>query len=190
MQRTITTTHLIMNSPAALSPRLLEGSGLAIHLIDPPNPHLNHAFFMEVGTPYYWFSRLDWDFDQWQRYLSDPTVNTWLGLIGGVPYGYFELQSRNGVTEIMFFGLLSTHTGRGLGGHLLTRAVERAWSIPGTEQVYVHTCTEDHSGALSNYVARGFTVDREETKEKELPEDDAPIWSSPAYYRSLRESIS
>ena len=189
MRLTITTTHLIMNSPDELQPRLLEHPDLATQLIDPPNPHLNHAFFMEVGTPYYWFSRLDWDLERWQRYLSDPSVKTWIGLSNGVPYGYFELQSRDGVTEIMFFGLLPTHTGRGLGGHLLTRAVERAWSIPGTNQVYVHTCNADHPGALSNYVARGFTVDREDTKEKELPENYPPICSSPSYYRSLRQTI-
>ncbi len=45
---------------------------------------------------------------------------------------------------------------------LLTAAVETAWELPGTERVRVHTCTDDHDGALPNYQKRGFQVFRVE----------------------------
>ena len=49
--------------------------------------------------------------------------------VSGAPAGYFELRrDRVGGTEIAYFGLLPEFTGRGLGGYLLTVAIERAWA--------------------------------------------------------------
>ena len=46
----------------------------------------------------------------------------------------------------------------GLGGWLLTRAVERAWAVEGTRRVWLHTCELDSPAALANYEARGFVA--------------------------------
>ena len=186
MRHTVTTTHLIMNAPSELRARVCDAGDVAVSRVDPPDPQVNHMLFMEIGTPYRWFSRLSWTFDEWRRYVHDPSVESWIGRRSGAPFGYFELQHRDAVTQIVFFGVLHAHAGRGLGGCLLTHAVRRAWEIAGTGQVYVHTCTSDHPAALANYLARGFTVDREVTHEEEMPDDDDPVWSSPAYYASLR----
>ena len=76
------------------------------------------------------------------------------------PPGYFELRrDRTDGVEIAYFGLLPEFTGRGLGGHLLTVAVERR-GPHGTERVWLHTNTLDHPAALPNYLKRGFTAFR------------------------------
>ena len=54
--------------------------------------------------------------------------------------------------------------GRGLGKCLLTRAVQRAWER-GATRVWLHTSSLDHSSALSNYLARGFSILKQETYE-------------------------
>ena len=78
------------------------------------------------------------------------------------PAGYFELERHSdGSTEIAYFGLIQEFLGRGLGKHLLTEAVERAWS-EGANRVWLHTCTLDDSAALPNYVKRGFQTFKEE----------------------------
>ena len=59
--------------------------------------------------------------------------------------------------EIASFGLLPQFIGKGFGGRLLTRAVERAWEA-GAERIWVHTCTLGGPAALSNYRARGFRI--------------------------------
>ena len=187
MTEQVTTTHLVMDSPAALRSRLMDDRQVQVVLVSPPNPQLNHSLFMEIGTPFRWFSRLGWEYVDWDRHASDPSVQTWIGLKAGLPFGYFELKGRGVVTEIMYFGVYAAHWGQGLGAHLLTQAVRRAWKITGTERVYVHTCTSDHPAALANYEARGFSVDRVETAAETIPDADDPIWSSPRYYRSLRE---
>jgi GNAT superfamily N-acetyltransferase len=65
----------------------------------------------------------------------------------------------NDEVEIAYFGLLLKFIGRGLGGALLTSAIENAWAwSPTPSRVWVHTCNRDHPSALANYQARGFKI--------------------------------
>jgi GNAT superfamily N-acetyltransferase len=189
MIESVTTTHLSMVSLSNLRPRVVDDQSLAVALVSPPNPQLNHSLFLEIGTSYRWYSRLEWDHADWDRYVNDRSVQTWLGLKAGVPFGYFELRNSipQRVTQIVFLGLFASWAGQGLGAHLLTHAIQRAWEITGTERVSVHTCTSDHPAALANYEARGFTVERTETRMESIPDPDNPIWNSPRYYRSLQK---
>jgi len=66
-----------------------------------------------------------------------------------------------GSVEIAYFGLLPEFVGRGLGGHLLSVAVERAFES-GARRVWLHTCTRDNPAALPNYLKRGFLPFRTE----------------------------
>jgi GNAT superfamily N-acetyltransferase len=114
--------------------------------------------YTEVGRAYHWVDRLVWSDEDVRRYLDDPAVSLWLMTVAGAPAGYFELRrDRADGTEIVYFGLLPEFTGRGLGGHMLTAAVERAWA-QGASRVWLHTNTMDHPSALPNYLKRGFTA--------------------------------
>jgi GNAT superfamily N-acetyltransferase len=106
---------------------------------------------------------LGWVDARWQAYIDQPGLETWVAYLEEDAIGYFELdpQSGRGV-EIAYFGLLPPFIGRGLGGVLLTEAVDRGWEIQ-TERVWVHTCTLDHPQALANYLARGFEIYHRET---------------------------
>ena len=190
MKQSVTTTHLQMDSKAQFKPRYLDDREVTVRKLQIPNPSINHFFFLEVGLPFKWYSRLRWTYQDWHDYVHAADVQTWIGDLSGSPFGYFELQNRQKTTEIMFFGLLRQFIGQGLGAHLLSHAIDRAWSIEGTATVYVHTCTQDHPAALRNYLARGFRIIREEKEIEEMPDADDPVWSTPAYYQSLRGQAS
>jgi GNAT superfamily N-acetyltransferase len=82
----------------------------------------------------------------------------WVLTVGDIVAGYYELRrEEDSSVEIVYFGLLPEFTGRGLGGYLLTDAVERAWAS-GARRVWLHTCSFDHPFAIQNYLDRGFTV--------------------------------
>ena len=68
--------------------------------------------------------------------------------------GYYELDPTPDATEIAYFGLLPEFQGHGLGGHLLTHALRRAFEL--SPRAWVHTCTLDGPHALANYQARGL----------------------------------
>jgi ribosomal protein S18 acetylase RimI-like enzyme len=88
--------------------------------------------------------------------VDQASVSLWVMKYDGKIAGYFELKKcEDDSTEIAYFGLMPEFIGRGLGKHLLTRAVEQAWS-DGAKRVWLHTCTDDDPAALPNYLKRGF----------------------------------
>jgi GNAT superfamily N-acetyltransferase len=96
--------------------------------------------------------------------------------VSGTPAGYFELERQHeAAVELAYFGLLSRFIGKGIGGTLLTAAINRAWEM-GAQRVWVHTCTLDHPQALSNYQARGFRIVRREDMVEELPNEPLQPW--------------
>ena len=119
--------------------------------------------YADVGRDYHWVDRLGWTDEEIRRYLDDPGVELWILREGEEVAGYFELRrdSKQGV-EIAYFGLLPAFVGRGFGRYLLTAAVARAWAL-GPSRIWVHTSSLDHSSALPNYLARGFSVWKQET---------------------------
>ena len=124
-----------------------------------------------------WFERRAWSYAQWLDYLVQPEIETWVGYVGGNPAGYFELEEMPQANQkIAYFGLLPQFIGRGLGGPLLTAAIERCWAR-GAQRVCVNTCNLDHPSALRNYQNRGFEIYDEKTNPIEIP--DAPLepWS-------------
>ena len=119
------------------------------------------------------------------RLLDRPGVETWLALDRGTPAGYAELDGTadDGEVELAYFGLLPSFTGRGLGGHLLTEALRRAWTLadrwadlPPTRRIWVHTCTTDGPAALSNYQSRGLRVYHTTKETVDLPEVSPGPW--------------
>jgi GNAT superfamily N-acetyltransferase len=124
---------------------------------DRPAPELSRFFYRAVGGDWYWLDRIDWTLAQWSEWVATPGHELWTCWVDGSPAGYVELHPDGpGSVEIAYFGLLPAFTGLGLGGWLLTRAVERAWEIPGTRRVWLHTCELDSPVAVANYRARGF----------------------------------
>jgi GNAT superfamily N-acetyltransferase len=184
MEIEVTTTTLEMLAPEDLKPKKPAGNQVWVKKVEIPTPVVNHFFFVNVGRPWKWYSRLKWTFSDWKALVEKETTNTWIGYVQGSPYGYIELIQQDENIEIAFFGLLPQFIGMGLGGFLLSEAARLAWELE-PQRVWVHTCTLDHKYALNNYLARGFSVSGAITKIEPVPDDDDPIWSTPEFYRSL-----
>jgi GNAT superfamily N-acetyltransferase len=169
-----TRTYLELRDPAALAPSHIERDGIRVDAIERCAPSFWRSLYQEVGGAYHWIDRLPWSDEEINAYLSDPDVSLWVLTVDGEVAGYFELcktrssAAREGnhdvSVEIAYFGLRPGFYGHGLGGYLLTVAVERAF-VAGAQRVWVHTCTLDHPSALPNYLKRGFTIYRREEYE-------------------------
>jgi GNAT superfamily N-acetyltransferase len=173
-----------MLSPKDFKPKILDRKDVRVREVEIPTPVINHFFFVNVGRPWKWYSRLSWTLGDWQALVEQKTVATSIGYIKGTPFGYIELVRQGQSVEIAFFGLLPQYIGMGLGGFLLSEAIRLAWELdPG--RVWVHTCTLDHKYALNNYLARGLTIYKREKKTEQVPDSDDPIWTTPRFYESL-----
>jgi GNAT superfamily N-acetyltransferase len=172
----VTTWYLEMTARSDLVPKRSERSDLALARVAPAMPELNRFFYTAVGGSWYWLERLSWTWAQWRSYLDRPELETWILSVAGVPAGFFELEAQAEKSiEIVYFGLLPSFTGQGLGSRLLTLAVERAWDM-GAGRVWLHTCSLDHPAALGNYQARGFRLYRSEVESEALPEKSPGPW--------------
>src|ERR1019366_2258618 len=118
---------------------------------------LAFALYLRVGGPWHWTDRLRWTEVDWHAAIHRDDVELWIARMDDEIAGYFELHVEGAAVELKYFGLLPEFTGRGLGGPLLSSAIERAWAL-GKDRLKVNTCTLDHPAALSNYLKHGFTV--------------------------------
>lgn len=158
----VTRTHLELRNAADLRPARLPREPVGLRLHRPIAAAEYRALYALVGERWLWRDRLVWTEIELDRYLTAPNVHIWTLNVGGDTAGYFELQHHPDASiEIMYFGLVARFIGRGLGGWLLTRAVEESFALGG-ERVILNTCTLDAPQALPNYLARGFSIVRDE----------------------------
>ncbi len=157
--RPVVVTALELLDPSDLRPSPEPPTPVRLRLVEPPDPALSVRCYTTVGGPWAWVDRLEWSDAQWREWVERPGHELWVLEEGGRLAGYFELDpddDRDGSVEIAYLGLVTGSEGRGLGGWLLTRALQRAWELPGTRRVWVHTCELDGPAALPNYRARGM----------------------------------
>jgi len=152
----VTRTYLEMRDVSDLQGATLNDPAIRIEPQPDCSIELFRFLYVEVGKNYHWIDRLPWTDEQVTEHLQKPENSIWLMTYNYETAGYFELREcADGSIEIAYFGLLGEFIGRGLGKHLLTRAVEQAWA-EGANRVWLHTCTLDDPAALPNYLKRGF----------------------------------
>ncbi len=178
----VKTTYLELLSRGAFKPSIRVPADVILIRAGMPSPEFNRYLYTAVGGDYYWNDRLSWTWSRWMEWLAHSHVETWVAYRSGTPAGYFELEAQEGGSvEIVSFGLLPAFIGQGLGGYLLTQAVDRALAMrPGVTRVWLHTCTLDHPRAMAGYQARGFAIFKEEEADMNLSEDVSGPWPGAA----------
>ena len=167
----ITVTYLEIADPRRIEPPSHpRPPGLVTREVT--DPTVNRDMYRDVGADYHWTDRLVWGDREWRTWSG--RVETRLVELDGARIGYFEIEregrsagpigdrAENRGAKIAIFGLLRDFHGRGLGGHALTLALERAFEVG--PRVWLTTCTLDGPNALPNYLKRGLEVFREEQR--------------------------
>ena len=173
----VTRTHLELRGADTLRRAPAPARRLALHERRPIGAAEYRALYALVGERWFWRDRLLWSDAELDAYLASPDVHVWVLSVDGGTAGYFELRQHGTQSvEVMYFGLVPQFMGQRLGGWLLTRAAEESFAL-GAERVVLNTCTLDAPQALPNYLARGFTIVRDEHYLVELP--DRPVGLTP-----------
>jgi GNAT superfamily N-acetyltransferase len=160
----VTIYHLEMLTPEALRPAAPPRIDCMFMRAEIPIPELNRFLYVTAGRDWEWTDRLAWRDEEWDHFVRDPGVETWLLLARGTIAGYVELVTQRGQgCELRSLALLPPFYGNGLGGYLVTESIRRGFTRAGEDsRVWLHTCTLDHPVALQNYLARGLRIYREE----------------------------
>lgn len=164
----VVVTYLAMTDPGQLHPAGRPPAG--VHLARVPGHEAGaraREGYLAVGGPWLWTDRIHLDDSEWQAIIEAEQGEIWQAHDADGLVGYFHLARNGDDVDIRYFGLVERCIGRGIGGWMLTRAVERCWAM-GPARVTLNTCTLDGPAALPNYLKRGFSVLREEHRVKEL----------------------
>jgi GNAT superfamily N-acetyltransferase len=168
--RPVTVTVLEMRDPASLLPGREPAEPVELTRAGADAAATSRDLYRLVGGPWLWVDRLGWTDDRWQDWVDQPGHELWLLHTPDGVAGYFELvPDGEGDVLLAYFGLVPGFEGRRLGGWLLTAALRRAWELPGTTRVWVHTCDLDSTAALPNYRARGLRQVRTWTEHRLVP---------------------
>ncbi|MBO0343885.1 GNAT family N-acetyltransferase [Roseibium sp. CAU 1637] len=115
------------------------------------------SLYREIGAEWLWFSRLQLSSEKLHTILDAPVTEIYSPVRDGRRLGILEINTAvDGEIEISFFGLVPDAIGDGLGRWLMMTGLEMAWSRPGIERVWLHTCTGDSPQAVHFYQACGF----------------------------------
>ena len=151
-----TVYHYEMTSFESLYPPHIPAE---LELQEVKDAQTNARFYREVGQTWQWIDRLIWSDEEWEKWVQRDEIITLVARYQGKEAGYVEMEKQDGGSvEILYFGLLPEMIGKRLGGATLALAVARAWEMNETARVWLHTCTQDHAHARSNYEKRGFRL--------------------------------
>lgn len=164
----VTRTHLEMRELSALRSSRPPSADARLAR-EQLSPEEYRVIYRVIGERWHWRDRLIMPENALAAYLGSPNVHVWVLHAGDELAGYFELQQYSDKSvEIMYFGLVPRFMGQGLGGWMLTRAIEEAFAL-GAGLLTLHTCTLDAPTALPNYLARGLVITRTEQFFQEIP---------------------
>jgi GNAT superfamily N-acetyltransferase len=155
-------THLEMARPAPSPADAPLPEGVRLERLGADALARYLALFRSVGAPWLWVSRLKLPGAEIAAMLGDERRQAFAVMRGGREIGLVELdETREGETELVYFGLVQEVTGRGLGKALMQAAIRLAFLRP-IGSLTVHTCTLDDPAALPFYMRMGFRAVRQE----------------------------
>ena len=165
---TVSRTHLVLPAREALregpAPRV---PAALVELAKCTVPQWR-ALYRQVGYRWHWHDRDRWSDERLAGHLANGAVRifrlqaTLPDLPADTPAGFLELARHDdGAVEIVYLGLDDRAVGHRLGAWLDAQAVHTAFAW-GATCVVLNTCTLDAPAALPTYLARGFTIEREE----------------------------
>jgi GNAT superfamily N-acetyltransferase len=156
-------TYLEMPRPPA-RPRVPPPAGVKLALLraEAPSVAFYRFLYHQVGDPWFWYERKEFDDETLGAILADPAVELYIPYVEGAPAGFAEIDRRSAPEiKLAYFGLIPSQLGRGLGWYFLNWAIDTAWTA-GAERLTVDTCTLDHPKALQTYQRAGFVPYRQE----------------------------
>jgi ribosomal protein S18 acetylase RimI-like enzyme len=159
MERPIDRFYLHLLSMSDLIKSDCKEKNLEVVLEKKPTINFCKFLYKEVGRDFFWRDRLKWSDQDWLDYISNEFFKLYILKQNNNLAGYFELLYDPKVPsmEIPYFGIFKEFYGKGIGGHLLTKAILISFNQK-INKVWAHTCTLDHPNALKNYLARGMKV--------------------------------
>jgi ribosomal protein S18 acetylase RimI-like enzyme len=165
----IITQYLELPSRQAFRPAFITDPDVQVIEMREPFPAFYRFLWLTIGREVEWDERESWSDEQLRAYLASPTTTVLVLYLRGAPVGFVDLNaaSTEPGTEVAYLGIVFGYHRRGLGKHLLSLGVQRAFD-DGASRVWLHTDNYDSPHALANYRERGFQINRTTVHEEAI----------------------
>lgn len=148
--------YLEMTAPPKRGGIRPEPEGFALVRVAQPIPIHYYRYLYETVGDRWWFERTLLTDTELSKAVHHPAVELYVPHLHGAPAGMVELDfSCLPDVELVMFGVMPEHIGKGFGGFLLDWAVTAAFAR-GAGRLWLHTCSFDHPSALPVYQRAGF----------------------------------
>lgn len=150
-------THLEMTERPTQSVPIPVSFKLAIMRATKISLPFYRFLYEQVGKPHHWSVHRHLGDEALAAIIHRDNVEIHVLYTDGSPAGFFELviDENEGVTEILYFGLVPEFQGRGLAKFFLHEAISTAWASS-PQKVIIETNTLDSPRALQMYQRMGF----------------------------------
>ena len=166
----MTVTYLKMEQPPTEHIHPPANIKIALMKLEKPPVGYYRYLYGAVGDGYDWVDRSLLSDKQLAAEITAAGIEIYVAHVGGVPAGYFELDSRkDGEVWLAYFGIVAEFFGMGLGKWLLHEAISTAWEKK-PQSVRLETCTLDHPRALPLYQRMGFVPYKRKEKTTIVPD--------------------
>ena len=130
------TTYLEMRSRDQLRPKRADARFQVREKRD-RDWRFNRDLYFRVGEQWDWIDKRPWTDEQWKEYATAASCAPLPDIMMTCsPVIMNCVGTADGGIEIAYFGLLPELIGRGLGGALLTSAIEEAWARRGGSLIH------------------------------------------------------
>lgn len=157
----IVTQYLEVPGREHFRPSTIENPDVQVIEAREPVPEFYRFLWLAASRDVEWDEHLSWTDYTLCEYLARSTTTVLVLYLRGTPVGFVDLNAASSEpgTEVAYLGIIPAYQRRGLGKHLLSLGVQRAFD-DGALRVWLHTDNYDGPHALANYLARGFRVCR------------------------------
>ena len=116
MTQEVQRNYLEINSIQYLNEVIEPSKDYSLKLLEPINFQLNKFFYKNIGKNCHWVDRLIWTELDWNKYISDEKLSTFILKNKDEIAGYFELSFNKDTkeAEIVYFGILEEYFGKKL----------------------------------------------------------------------------
>lgn len=152
------TTCLEMTQPDQSRLDLAPLPDLEITHAVPADAQIIMALYGELSKAHLWIERIGWGITAFETQIAQEQTMLWLARLHEVPVGFVETYHyQDNRIQIITIGVLPQYSGRGIGKHLLSHAINAAWQRRPSK---IEVCTRCYDGsyALNNYLKNGFHI--------------------------------
>lgn len=168
-ERVYVTTYFLEMHHATSAALQVPGADVKVVLESDITPDAYRRLYDAVGSPWLWYERSALSDVELGALIGDPAVSIYTLRQSDSIAGYAELRrSPEDEMQLLYFGLVPTFIGKGLGPYFLDWAIHSAFA-PGVRRLWVHTCSLDHPRALATYECAGFRLYHQESGWVRIP---------------------